>query len=57
MNKPTDGGKAGKSAAYKPDVTAPKRDRGGVKVVASNRKASFNYDLETRFEAGIARER
>jgi SsrA-binding protein len=30
---------------------APKRE--GVKLVAENRKARFNYDIEEKFEAGI----
>jgi SsrA-binding protein len=29
-------------------------DKSGIKVVASNRRASFDYALEDRFEAGIA---
>lgn len=33
---------------------AVKRDDDGIKTITSNRKASFNYHLEDRFEAGIA---
>jgi SsrA-binding protein len=30
------------------------RRRSGIKVVATNRKAAYDYHLETRYEAGLA---